>query len=146
MRAFGFFRVPLLFAVRPRVLELSPDRCVIKIHLRRRVKNHLGSMYFGALAIGADAVVGLHALHVTDTVNGQVVLAFKDFHAEFLRRPESDVLFVSEEGAAMRAFVAEVLASPDRQNRSFAAYAALASAPTEPVARFTLTLSLKRKA
>lgn len=146
LNAFGLFKVPLLFSVRPRVVRLDEQGCWVKIPLRRFTKNHLGSMYFGALAIGADCVVGLLALHVVDEKRGRVVLAFKDFHAEFLKRPESDVLFVCDEGPAMAAFVDEVLASPERMNRAFPARAVLASNPDEVVARFTLTLSLKRKA
>lgn len=145
LNAFGFLKVPLLFSVRPRVVQLDETGCWVRIPLRRWTKNHLGSMYFGALAIGADCVVGLLALHVVNEKQGKVVLAFKDFQAEFLKRPESDVLFVCDEGKAMHAFVDEVLASPERLNRSFPARAVLADKPEEVVARFSLTLSLKRK-
>jgi hypothetical protein len=145
LRAFGFFRVPLLFSVRPRVLRLDGEACVVRIPLKRWTKNHLGSMYFGSLAIGADCVVGLLGLHLVRERGGDVVLAFKDFQAEFLKRPEGHVLFVCEEGRAMGAFVDRVLASPERQNESFQAYAVVEGS-TEPVARFALTLSLKRRA
>ena len=144
VRAFGFFRVPLLFSVRPRVLKLDDESCIVRIPLRRWTKNHLGSMYFGSLAIGADCVVGLLGLHLVREKGGEALLAFKDFQAEFLKRPEGHVLFICEEGQEMGAFVDRVLASPERQNQSFKAYAVVEGS-TEPVARFALTLSLKRR-
>lgn len=144
MRAFGFFRIPLLFAVRPSVLRLDEEACEVRIPLRRFTKNHLGSMYFGSLAIGADCVVGMLALHLVRERGGDVILAFKDFQAEFLKRPEGHVRFVCEEGRAMGAFIDRVLASPDRQNQSFKAFAVVEGS-SEPVAHFALTLSLKRR-
>ena len=62
LRYFGFTRIPLLYFVRPSVIEKSEQRVVIRIPLRRRTKNHQGAMYFAALAIGADCAVGLLAV------------------------------------------------------------------------------------
>ena len=61
---FGFKEVPLIGHTGVRVLELDQDRCVIRIPLGRRTKNHLGSMYLGALAIGADAAGEIGRAHV----------------------------------------------------------------------------------
>jgi hypothetical protein len=49
VRALGWWKIPLIALVRPQVVEMGDDRCVIRIPLRRRTRNHLGSMYFGAL-------------------------------------------------------------------------------------------------
>lgn len=144
MRAFGFFRVPLLYAVRPSVVRLDSEACLVRIPLKRFTKNHLGSMYFGSLAIGADCVVGLLALHLVQEKGGEVLLAFKDFKAEFLKRPEGHVVFHCEEGRAMGEFVDKVLASSERHNQTFPAFAVVEGSK-EPVARFELTLSLKRQ-
>jgi hypothetical protein len=62
----GLFKIPLLFYVSPKIIEISPDSCIIKIKLRRRTKNHLNSMYFGAMAVGADVAVGLHAFYLSE--------------------------------------------------------------------------------
>lgn len=145
LQGFGLFKVPLLFSVRPRVRRLDFERCEVEIPLTRWTKNHLGSMYFGALAIGADCVVGLHALHHAEQEKqAKVVLAFKDFRADFLKRPEGNVLFVSEAGATIASFVDEVLKSSERKNLTVPCHAALVETG-EVVARFHLTLSLKKK-
>ena len=49
IRIFGLSKVPLIFYCRPSVIKLTEETAVIKIPLKRRNKNHLKSMYFGAL-------------------------------------------------------------------------------------------------
>jgi hypothetical protein len=82
----------------PKINAISPDSCIVKIKLRRRTKNHLNSMYFGAMAVGADVAVGLHAFYLSELKKAKISLAFKSFNAEFLKRAESDVNFICEEG------------------------------------------------
>ena len=51
----------------------------IKIPLKRRTKNHLYSMYFGALSVGADITGGFLAMMCIQKTNKRVALIFKDF-------------------------------------------------------------------
>ena len=148
MRLFGWLKIPLLASVRPSVVELSETRCVIRVPLRRWTRNHLGSMYFGALAIGADAAGGLLAMDQIQRTGGKVSLVFKAFQASFLKRPESDVFFTCEEGRAIREQVGRALASEERitEPMHIQATVRLPDGSFEPVAEFVLELSLKRKA
>ena len=148
IRLFGWLKIPLLASVRPSVVELSETRCVIRVPLRRWTRNHLGSMYFGALAIGADCAGGLLAMDQITRSGGKVSLVFKAFQATFLKRPESDVYFICEGGEAIRDHVRRALDSEDRITEPMAIQAAVKTpdGSFEPVAEFTLELSLKRKA
>jgi acyl-coenzyme A thioesterase PaaI-like protein len=96
LRGFGLLHVPLLLSLRPTVTEINDERVAIKIPLNRWTRNHLRSMYFGSLAMGADSVVGLLAVHHIRKRKANIQFAFKDFQANFLKRPEGDVLFVCE--------------------------------------------------
>jgi acyl-coenzyme A thioesterase PaaI-like protein len=147
LRLFGWLKIPLLAAVRPSVVELTETRCVVRLPLRRRTRNHLGSMYFGALAIGADCAGGLLAMDQIKRTGGKVSLVFKSFQAAFLKRPEADVYFICEEGEAIRAQVQRALASEERVTEPMHIQAAVKAADGsfEPVAEFTLELSLKRR-
>jgi acyl-coenzyme A thioesterase PaaI-like protein len=147
MRLFGWLKIPLLASVRPSVMELSETRCVVRIPLRRRTRNHLGSMYFGALAIGADCAGGLLAMDQIKRSGGKVSLVFKSFQATFLKRPESDVYFICEAGQSIRDQVRRALESETRITEPMAIQATvrLADGTFEPVADFTLELSLKRR-
>jgi len=143
LRAFGFLKIPLLFFLRPRVVEVTEERCVVRIPLGRRSKNHLGSMYFGALCAGADCAGGLMAMQHIRRTGNKVKLVFKDFRADFLKRAEGDVHFTCDSGSAVRELVERAIASGVRQEMPVPIVATVPSLSSEPVARFALTLSLK---
>ncbi len=145
LRAFAFFKIPLLSRVAPRVVELSDSRVVVRVKLRRFTKNHLGSMYLGALAIGAECTPGVLAMDEVQRRGRMPRFIYKDFKAEFLRRPDGDVYFVCDEGAAIRQAVASTLKSGERVSLPVQVIARVGGADRgEPVARFVLTLSMKR--
>ncbi len=50
---------PYFGSIRPRVIELEPDRCVIEIPHRRSVQNHIGTVHAIALCNLAEMVAGL---------------------------------------------------------------------------------------
>jgi acyl-coenzyme A thioesterase PaaI-like protein len=149
VRALGISKIPVLFFLSPSVLELNDYRCVVKIPLTYRSKNHLGSMYFGALAAGADLAGGLMGWKISDefaakTKKKKINLIFKDFKAEFLKRAEGDVHFTCEEGQAVRELVEKVALSGERAQIPVNITATVPSKlGDEPVARFVLTLSMK---
>lgn len=143
VRLFGFAKVPLIFFVGPSVVKLDDEMCIVKIPLNRRTKNHLNSMYFGVLATGADLAGGLVAMKEITESKKKVALSFKDFHAEFLKRAEGDVHFICTQIPEIKKFVAEVIASGERMNFPVYIEAIVPSEGNNPVAKFTLTLSLK---
>lgn len=146
LRTFGFFKIPLIFFVSPKVKELSKEHCRVTIPLNRRTKNHLGSMYFGVLCTGADIAGGLLAMRLIEEGGSKVGLVFKDFKAEFLKRPEADVDFYSADGAKCEALVNRAMSSTERVEELVEI---VATCPkkfgAEPVAKFWLTISLKKK-
>lgn len=146
LRLFGLTRIPMLAYVRPTVVEISTYWVVVRIPLRRRTRNHLGSMYFGALSVGADCAVGTLAMHLIKQQPEPVSLVFKDFSAEFLKRAEGDVEFCCCQGQEIAELVAQAAASDERVERQVEVVATVPSLSDEPVAKFRLTLSLRRQA
>lgn len=145
LRLWALAKIPMIAWVRPRVVALSPESCEIRVPLSRRTRNHLGSMYFGALCTGADAAAAILGLTVSRGLTG-ISFVFKDVQAEFLKRPEADVHFSCTEGRAIRQLLEKANTSGERENLPVHV---VATVPTlfgaEPVARFTLTLSVRRK-
>lgn len=129
--------------VAPRLLKLDDETVEVKIRLRRRTKNHLNSMYFGALAVGADIAAGIHAFYFAEKLGTKVSFAFKSMQADFLMRGESDILFVCKEGALIRKAVEESKQSGQRINQAVVVEAIDQS--EEVVARFIMTISVKVK-
>ena len=142
MRAFGLFNVPLLFLTSPRVLAINDETCRVEIPFRKIVKNHLGSMYFGALAIGADTCVGMLAFEKIKRSKKPIHLVFKDFNAQFLKRAEGPTVFVCDSGVLIDKMISEALSTGERVSQPIPAKAFVGE---EVVAEFALTLSLKLK-
>jgi len=144
IKYFGFTKVPLIFYCKPKVVAISDTSVTLKIPLLRRNRNHVGSMYIGALAIGADLSSALLALNIVDKSKRKIIPIFKDLKAEFLKRAEGDVHFVCNEGDKINKMIDEVLSENNRVNELINV---VAYVPTklgdEPVAKFSLTLSVK---
>jgi acyl-coenzyme A thioesterase PaaI-like protein len=139
-------RVPVLLFLGPRVESLDDERCAISIPLRWRSRNHVGSMYFGALCAGADLAGGLPAARAIRDRHPRVGLIFADVRAEFLKRADGDVLFSCGDVRRITAAVASADASGERTTVPVEIVATVPSRHgEEPVARFTLGLSLKRR-
>jgi len=144
VRLLGFLKIPLMYFCRPRILNIDDESVTVVIPFKRKTKNHVGSMYIGALTVGADLAGGYLAMHHVSKMKNKNKLIFKDFHADFLKRAEGDVHLICNDGNKIRELVEEVSKSGERGNMSVLINAYV---PTkfkdEPVAKFTLTLSIK---
>ena len=145
IQLFGITKVPMIWYCRPKVIEHTDEKIEIKIPLKRKTKNHLGSMYFGVLAVGADITGGFLAMDPIQESGRKINLIFKDFKADFLKRPEGDVHFTCNDGLAVKELVDRVSKSSDRHNFKLIIEATVPSISSEVVAKFELTLSLKDK-
>ncbi|CEK09508.1 PaaI family thioesterase [Legionella hackeliae] len=141
---FGRFQIPLIGYLGPKLIKLNDQAIVVKIPLTRRSKNHLKSMYFGALAVGADLAGGMHSFYHAKQARLNVSVVFKSFKAQFLRRPEKDVYFVCNQGDIVKAMIEESKVKQERINKPIE-IKALINYPDNPeeVATFILELSIK---
>jgi acyl-coenzyme A thioesterase PaaI-like protein len=146
IKYFGWTKIPLLGFLNPRVVELTDQVCSVEIPLSYRSKNHLGAMYFGSMSAGADCAAGLAAMLAIQESKQKVSLVFKDFKGEFLKRAEADVLFRSRDVAAVKSLVQRAIETGERVEMPVTVEATCPSiASRDPVAKFVLTLSLKKK-
>ena len=147
LRAFAFAKIPLLNWLRPTVVEITEERCEIRLPLTRRTRNHLWSMYFGALCAGADMAGGYAAMRQIQQSGRKVSFVFKDFRADFRKRAEGDVHFSCEQGRELAALVKQAIDAPGVRVED--SVEVIATVPMklgdEPVATFALTISLKLK-
>jgi hypothetical protein len=144
--AFALARVPLLLLIRPRVWLLNDSECRLLIPLSLFSKNHVRSMYIAVLTAGADVTSGLLALHHVKKTHQPIVPIFKHLSAEFLRRPDGATLFTCRDGAAIGQLVTRAAQTGERVEKPVEVEVTLANDATHtPVARFTMTLSLKRR-
>lgn len=140
LKAFSL-KIPLLLLSGLFVKDVTDQRCCVRLPFSKIVKNHLGSVYFGALAIGADSCIGFLAFDKIRKSNQKISLVFKSFNAEFLKRAVGPTDFICDEGEKIDKLIAKVLATGARQHKVIKAYAVTNG---ETVAEFNLELSLKK--
>ncbi|MBC96480.1 MAG: DUF4442 domain-containing protein [Halobacteriovoraceae bacterium] len=146
VRLFGLTKIPLIWFISPVIEKMDSTQTIVKIPLKRKTKNHLNSMYFGVMCAAADIAGGLAAMKQIQDSGRKISLSFKDFKAEFHKRAEGDTLFINQQGAEVKDFIAQVIESGERMNMPVEVIAKTPSKMgDEPVASFTLTLSCKLK-
>ncbi|WP_205679230.1 DUF4442 domain-containing protein [Brumimicrobium aurantiacum] len=139
----GMFKIPMIAYVRPKLMLLDNDNSQVRIKLNRRTKNHLKSMYFGSLAVGADIAAGLHAFYFAEQSGVKVSFAFKAVKADFLKRATSDVYFNSSEGQLVKQAFDEAMSTKERVNKWIKVEAK--NTDGEIVAVFDMEISVKVK-
>jgi acyl-coenzyme A thioesterase PaaI-like protein len=144
LRAFAFAKIPMILWVGARIVEIDDDHCAVRIRLRRRTRNHLRSMYFGVLMVGADIAGGLMAFRNAQRAGQRISFAFKSVEAQFLKRAEHDAYFECRDGLAVQNMLEETVRTGQRVNRPVKVVATTpAVTGQEPVAEFTMVLSVK---
>ncbi|MBI1838152.1 MAG: DUF4442 domain-containing protein [Flavobacteriia bacterium] len=137
----GVIQIPLIGFIRPKLVEINDEVVKVKIKLRRRTKNHLKSMYFGALAVGADIAAGIHVFYFSETKGVKTSFSFKGMKADFIKRAESDVTFVCDEGKLIESLLEQSIEKKERINQTVLVKAL--DNQNELVASFEMIISLK---
>lgn len=144
VNAYSLMKLPLLAFITPEFTEFSDQRCVVKVRLGYRTRNHLGSMYFGALAMGAELSIAATAIQAIQDSGQKIDFIFKDFEAQFLKRGDAAVLFICDQVAAVRELIEQAAHSPDRFEKKFEGFARTVESE-EPIMKYKLTLSVRNR-
>ena len=127
-------------------MDVNKKEVILSIPLNRRTRNHVGSMYIGVMTVGVDLVAGLTAMLKIRDSKKNVILIFKDMTSNFLKRAEGDVHFICKIREKIDKAVEEAIESGERVNLLVPVIATVPDKfGNEPVAEFTITLSLKEK-
>jgi hypothetical protein len=139
----GLVKIPIVGFVRPRLISIDDETVRVKIKLRQRTKNHLKSMYFRAMAVGADITGGIHAFYFAEKVSANISFAFKGMKADFIKRAESDILFESTDGLLVKQAIELSKSSVERVNQTI--HVKAIDQNQEVVATFEMIVSVKCK-
>ncbi len=138
---FSWLKIPMIAYCRPKIMIWDEEQVVLKIRKSRRTKNHLNSMYFGVLMVGADLAAGMHALAFSRVQEKKISLAFKSCNAQFIKRPLTDVFFQANAGNIVREMIAISNTTGNRINREIVVE--LTESSGEKVAEVIMELSIK---
>ena len=146
LKLFAWRYIPLIGFCSPKIIRMDDKTVEVTMPHKWRTKNHLGSIYFGALAIGADLAGAFLVFSKAKARGVNANFAFKDVQGQFLKRPEAKVHFTSHDGDIIDAMIDESLASGERINKPVSVVVTCPSLHgDEAMATFTLTLSVKAK-
>lgn len=137
-------KVPLLGLCRPKVIELTASQAKVMIPLKWLTKNHLGSMYFGALAMGAELSIALQVLQRIQQDKAPVSFVFKDFNCKFRKRADTDVFFQCADVGAINALIEQALGGAERVEGHFLGTAFSTRDSQNIFMEYGLTISLKK--
>ena len=143
---FGLTKVRLINYCHPQIVDVSEKGVTLLIPLNRRTRNHVKSMYIGVMTVGVDLVTGFTAMLKIRESKRNIILIFKDMKANFLKRAEGDVHYICNEGKKIAQAVDQTLKTGERVNLLVPVTATVPEKfGDEPVAEFSITLSLKEK-
>jgi hypothetical protein len=147
VRLWALQNVFFLWLASPKIVELTDERCVVSVPLNWRTRRRdIKAMYLGTLCMGADVAAGLIAFKLVNDKKLRVNFIFKDMKAEFLKRAEGTVFFTNNEGRMIQDLLRRAIETGERQEATVPVVATVPSKlGDEPVARFELTLSLKKR-
>lgn len=91
--------IPFTSGLGLKVVENLPERTVLSLPLKRRTRNHVGSMYFGAQVTLAEVTMGLHVFNRYPP--GPYGLLVKRAEFEFLAKAKSDLRALCQPDAAL---------------------------------------------
>ena len=98
IKLFAWWTIPLLAISGAKIIALDKRSVKVRIKHWWLTKNHIGGIYLGTQAIGADITGGALVLNAMNESDKKVSVAFKSMQCEFLKRPESDMVFTCNDG------------------------------------------------
>lgn len=136
-------RVPLLAFCNPQLLSVEPT-AKVTLPLNFVTKNHFRTMYFGALAMGAELSVAVPILEAMFIKKKPVSFIFKDFKCEFLKRADTSVIFEFSDIEESRRAIEDALATGERLNKTFKGKAYSKDNAENIFMTYEITISIKK--
>lgn len=137
----GLFKIPIIGFIRPKLEEISTTTSMVSVSLRRRTRNHLNSMYLGALVVGAEVAAGIFVFYWGEQLKQKYSFVFQAASSEYLKRADSKVRFVCNDGEVLKELFRKSTESGERVGETVQVEAF--NVNDELVAKFQFTISLK---
>lgn len=143
IKGTSLLRVPLLSFCNPKLIALEPKSQVF-IPLNFVTKNHVRTMYFGALAMGAELSVAVPILNAMFIEKKKISFIFKNVKCEFLKRADTDVIFEYASIDKSRELIEKALQSGERENLTCPGLAYSSKNPENVFMTYEITVSVKK--
>jgi len=135
---------PIIAFCKPSIMLLTDQECQLKIPLDNNTKSHVGSVGFGALAVGADCTGGVLAWYIISKLNQKVDFCFTVANIIFVKKATSDVIFSCKDGDAIATAIAQASIGKEKINVPIQVIAEIITKDgLQTAATFAMNLSLR---
>lgn len=110
----GVMSIPMVGYIRPRLVQLSQDKVVVRVNLSRRTKNAYNSLFLGAIAVGADCVAGLFPMKFMFETGHRTIPIMKSAGAEYYKRISTYAHFTCTQGIELFDLCNQVVLTGER--------------------------------
>lgn len=143
MRAYFLAKLPLALFAGLRVLELTRDRCAVRVPRGWRSTNPFRSTYFAAQTMAAELSTGALVMLATRGATAPVAMLITDMRATFEKKASEDAVFTCEDGAKAFAAVDETLRTGEGVTAEMESVGRMADGTV--VSRIHFTWSVKKR-
>lgn len=108
-------KLPLAACAGLRLVELGPERCVVRLPGGWRTQNPFRSTYFAAQCMAAEMSTGAPAMVLLEGSETSIAMLVREVRASFVKKATGRTLFAFDGVAAMRAAIERAAASDEAQ-------------------------------
>ena len=142
-RMFLFSKLPSAYFSGVRVKAIDLQQAMVAVPYKWFSQNPFRSTYFACLAMAAEMSTGLLAMAHTYKSNPAVSMLVVGLEAKYFKKATGLTIFICNDGAAMRALIADAIQSGE--SRSINAKSVGRNESGELIAEFYVTWSFKAK-
>lgn len=137
-------QAPIIAFCNPSIMLLSDQECQLKIPLDNNTKSHVGSVGFGALAVGADCVGGILTWYIINKLKKEVDFCFTVANINFIKKASTDVIFSCKDGDAIAAAITQSSVDKEKTHVPIQVIAEINTKEgIQTAATFAMTLALR---
>ncbi len=142
-RYFTRKMVPAAAHAGVKFVELTDEKCVIKMPYRKRNRNPFRSMYFAVQSMAAEMSTALPILILLEGYRESVAWIVVDFNAQFPKKATGDVTFTSSQVREINETLERAIQTNEGQTLVISTQGVLDDGTV--VSQFDFTWSFKRR-
>lgn len=140
-RLFMLSKLPAAYFAGLRLVEATPEHCVVAVPFKWFTQNPFGSIYFACLSMAAEMSTGALAMAAIYKRPQKVSMLVVNIEAQFYKKAKGVVQFTCNDGVGIAAAVEETIATGE--GTTYVAHAEGVNREGQIVAAFAFTWSFK---
>ncbi len=116
VNTYLFFKIPSAYICGVRVMDISVNKCVVKVRHSWINQNPFKSIYFAVQAMAAELSTGALVMSHIDYNEKKISMLVANSRANFSKKATGTITFVCNDGGLIDGAIQETIATGDGQN------------------------------